>query len=188
MAAALVFCVALGKTLVYSSLAATSRQCIDDALVALDGNPAATNLLVVDLPAVSALGFPHAIRLERPERQVQVDVLSISPQFLWGPARARSEVSIPEKGSLLLLRRDPPYLSSYIERAYLGDGTPFHGGEILDRSGFTVRILQAGEGRLEAFELRFRDPESGTRVILQGEGFHLRPLEIALRGQEGESP
>jgi hypothetical protein len=187
VAAALVFCVALGKTLVYSALAGTSRQCIDDALVALDDNPAATNLLVVDLPAVSSLGFPHAIRLERPERQVQVDVLSMSPQFLWGPARARSDVSIPEKGLLHLLRKNPPYLTSYIERAYLGDGTPFQGGEILDRRGFTIRILQAGEGLLEAFEVRFRDPEPGRRVILQGDGFHLRPLETALRGQEDKS-
>ncbi len=188
VAAALVFCVALGKTLVYSTLAATSRQCIDDALVALDSNPAASELLVVDLPAVSALGFPHAIRLERPERQVEVDVLSIAPQFLWGPARARSEVNIPEKGRLLLLREDPPYLASYIERAYLGERTPFYAGEIVDRGRFTIRILQADENRLEAFEVRFRDPEPRTRVILQGEGFHLRPLEIALRGQEGKSP
>jgi hypothetical protein len=187
VAAALVFCVALGKTVVYSSLAATSRQCIDDALVALDGKPQASELLVIDLPAVSSLGFPHAIRLERPERQVQVDVLSMSPQFLWGTARARSEVSIPEEGSLLLRREDPPYLSSYIEKAYLGDGTPFEGGEVLARRSFDVRILQAGEGLLEAFEVRFRDPEPGRRVILQGDGFHLRPLETAQCGQEGKS-
>ncbi|MGW8323831.1 MAG: hypothetical protein ACWGSD_20005, partial [Thermodesulfobacteriota bacterium] len=188
VAAALVFCVALGKTLVYSTLAGTSRQCIDDALASLDSNPAASELLVVDLPAVSALGFPHAIRLERPQRQVEVDVLSIAPQFLWGPARARSEVSVPEKDRLLLFREDPPYLVSYIERAYLGERTPFHTGEVIDRGGFAVRILQAGEGRLEAFEVRFRNQEPGTKIILQGEGFHLRPLQTALCGREGKSP
>jgi hypothetical protein len=54
--------------------------------------------------------------------------------------------------------------------------------------GYTIRILQAGEDRLEAFEVRFRDPETGRRIILKGEGFHLRPLEVALRAQEGKSP
>ena len=112
----LFFC--LGKTLVFGAFTGQSRHAVDQALRALDRAPESTSLLVVDLPAASALAFPHAVRLERPEREMRVEILSLSPHFLLPDEGFRSEVTLGDD-RLVVRALGTPYLTSYIERAYL---------------------------------------------------------------------
>jgi hypothetical protein len=175
--AGVVFAVVAGKGLYFSALSHRSRQAIDEAVAAVDGAPQARQVLLVDLPAASALAFAHAIRLERPARHLDVEVLSIAPHFLSPAQDFRSSVQVSE-GGLVIRSEGRPYLSSYIEQAYLAEHPPLRPGEVIERPGYSITVLQTGGADLQAFAVSFPQDETGAaeRLILRGHGFHLRPL------------
>jgi 4-amino-4-deoxy-L-arabinose transferase-like glycosyltransferase len=162
----------LGKNLAFGWVSAGSRQAVEDALAAVDASPGATQLLVVDLPAASALAFAHAVRVERPRRSVTVEILSIAPPFLDESAAVRSELVWEGPDAFVLARRDALFLTSYIERAYLAERTPPAEGELITRPGYVVEILRAPAPRVQSFRVRLRTPA----LLLRGEGFRLQPV------------
>jgi hypothetical protein len=171
--ALVVLLVALAKALVFSSLATHSRRAIDDALAEIDRDPSASLVLVADLPAASALAFPHALRLERPDRHLEVEVLSISSQFLGGSETPPARIEQPMPDRLLIRAAGDGYLGSYIERAYLGQRPFPRVGEQFDRPSLSVRVLEMEGPRLRAFEVRLLRPPREV-LLLQGSGFGLR--------------
>ncbi len=175
----IVLAVALGKNLVFQGIAQKSRLAIDDAVAALEANPEARSLFVADLPAASALAFPHAVRLAFPRRGLNVEVLSIAPQFLWSSSSFKSKVSWSHRGKLLFeATGDDAYLESYIERAYTGERPPLQEGERLQTPHYQVEILKLPEGRLRAFAVEFGKEVLPNAVFLRGEGFRLRELGL----------
>ena len=98
-------------------------------------------VLVADLPAASALAFPHALRLERPARGLDVEILSIAPQFL-GSEERRSRLIRRTDTDFELESGPEAYLDSYIERAFLGERQPLSPGETIDRP--TARWREPG--------------------------------------------
>ncbi len=174
--AALAFAILFGKELNFVSISRSSRQTIDEALCAVDAAPRARQLLVVDLPAQSALAFAHAIRLARPERQLDVQVLSIAPHFLSVSKDFRSTVTRDADG-LTVRSQGRPYLSSYIEEAYLAQRPPLGPGQVIARPGFQVTVLAVNGTRLYAFAIHFTQYKGqAPPLILRGSGFHLTPL------------
>ena len=170
--AALLAIVLIAKNEVYGVVAARSRIPIDDAAAALDGAPAARALLVADLPLASVLGFPHAVALARPQRQIDVQILSIAPQFLRPDREFSSSISM--RGGTVTIRAErAPYLGTYLERAFLGPRR-LSPGDRIRRAAFDVRIDAATGDRLQAFEVRPR-PELAP-LLLVGRGLRLVPL------------
>ena len=136
---ALVGVVALARTVAFGAMAGRARLAVGDALAAVRARPDRALALVVDLPPAAALGFAHALRLERPG--LEVEVLSLAPGFL-GSDDAESSIVTEAPGSLAL-RRAVPYLTGYIERAYLGERAPFAPGEVVERPSLTVTVREA---------------------------------------------
>jgi hypothetical protein len=161
----LVLAVTLAKTLAFGSLAARSRQSIDDTLAAVDDAPQASIVLVADLPAVSALGFAHALRLERPERGLHVEILSVAPHFLGLAGDFRSRIQRTSARTLLL--DSSGYLGSYIELAFLGRQPVPQPGQTFARTAYEVRGV-------ETLEVRLHRPLQ--TLLLHGRGFRLLPL------------
>jgi hypothetical protein len=172
---ALILAVVGGKALQFSSMSRSSRRVIAEAVAAIDQAPQARLLLLVDLPAQSALAFAHAIRLERPDRQLQVEVVSIAPHFLSASDSFHSSVERTPQG-LIVRSQGRPYLGSYIEQAFLGARPPLRTGEVVERPGYQVTVLAASGPELSAFALRFATDRPEERLILRGHGFHLAPL------------
>jgi hypothetical protein len=170
--AALVLAISVGRTLAFGAMAARSQTVLDDARAALEAAPGTSQLLVVDLPSVAALGFAHALRLERPG-PLRVEILTLAPGFLFADPAPASEVS-PLAGDRLLVRREVPYLGSYLERAFLGNRPPFQAGDVVERAGFSVLVREAPQGRLTAFEVRLREGAAAETRLLLGRGFRLQ--------------
>jgi hypothetical protein len=163
--------VALARTVGFGVLAGRSRQVVDDALAALEASPDRSLALIVDLPAAAALGFGHALRLERPA-PLEVEVLSVAPGFLTGSAASPSEVT--GTAGAFALRRSPPYLQSYVEHAFLGERRAFAIGDVVVRPSFTVAVRDTTEGGVSAFEVRLRPEALPRSLLLRGRGFRLR--------------
>lgn len=169
----LVGAVALVRTLAFGVLARASRQCVDDALAAWDAAPTATTLLVLDLPGPAALGFAHALRLERPGRPAQVEILTVSPQVL--PAATPTISTAEWQGAgLLVVRRAEPLPGSYIERAFAGERGPFAAGERVDRGRVVVTVRDVREGRPQSLEVSRAEGSAEPVLLLRAEGFRLR--------------
>jgi hypothetical protein len=182
--AAIILALSVGRTLLFDAVANASARTIGDAVGELDRRPNANELLVVDLPWVAALAFPHALRFARPERHLEVDILSIaglSAREASGfdhaaagttgvPSRAEVAFTAPDR---IELQGQHPFLGSYIERALAGPRTSFRVGETVDRPGFSVVVREAPEGQLWAFTVRLRDPVNA--LVLRGDGNRLLP-------------
>jgi hypothetical protein len=168
-----VLLVALLKTAVFSGLAGHSRQAIDDALAEIDRCGDCSLLLVADLPAASALAFPHAIRLERPDRRIEVEILSIAPQFLGSGTAPGSHIQWASDDRLVLRRDGEGFLGTYIEQAFLGQRPALRPQDQIERPGFSVRVLEVEGPRLRSFEVRIHRPVQEV-LLFRGEGFHLK--------------
>ncbi len=168
---AAVLAVSLGRTVLFDGVAFASSRAIDDAEELLDRAPHARHLLVADLPWAASLAFPHALRLERPERRIDVAILSIGPSLFGGPDRSTIAFGAPDR---LDLRRQSGFLASYFERALAGQRSAFRQGETIDRPGYTVTVLDASNDALRAFSVRLRDPD--RTLVMGGAGSGLEWL------------
>jgi hypothetical protein len=166
---AVVAVVALGRTVGFGRLAGQAHLAVDDARAALRAHPDRSLVLVTDLPPAAALGFAHALRLERPG--VEVEVLSLAPRFATADVASSSAVDSSPDG--LALRRAAPYLEGYIERAYLGERAPFAAGDVVERPSLAVTVREVAGAGLRAFDVRLR-PEALPRcLLLRGRGWRL---------------
>ena len=177
--AALVMAVCFGRTAMFYAFSRSAARAIDEAVIAIDRAPQDKLLLVVDLPASAALAFPHAVRLARPERSLDVEMLSLLPRVM-PDADDLSAVTFPAPDRVEL-RRGNGYLDSYLERALEGPPVAFRAGQIIERPGYRVTVLEPGDvaGRIRSFSVSLRDPEH-TLVLGRGEN-GLEPLGPAAR-------
>jgi hypothetical protein len=173
--AGLVALVCFGRTAMFTWFSRASSTAIEQAAIAIDRAPHATHVLVADLPASAALAFPDAVRIARPDRRLDVEILSLVPR-VWPDQGDLSTVAF-DAPDRLVLRRPNGYLASYLERALQGPPLAFHPGETIHRPGFDVTVLEAGMpvGRLRAFEVKLYAP-SETLVLGRGAG-QGNPLE-----------
>jgi hypothetical protein len=183
---ALLALITLGKTLFLGFLSVQSRKPIDQAVAELDSDPGPSLLLIVDLPVTSALAFPHPIRLERAARPVDVEVLSIASDVLATHAGSPTSVECLAPNRLVLRRKGSSFLETYAERAFLGDRAPFRPGDVVERPRFSVRILEASDGLVHAFEIRLHRADLQDTLILQGQGFDLQRVEPVCGGTESD--
>lgn len=166
-----VLAITLGRTVLFDGVAFASSRAIDDARDLLDRAPHARQLLVADLPWAASLAFPHALRLARPERRVDVAILSIGPSFFGGPDRSTITFAAPDR---LELRRPGGFLASYFERALAGPRPAFRQGETIERPGYTVTMLDTSNDALRAFSVGLHDPE--RTLVMGGAGTGLEWL------------
>ncbi len=178
--AALILIITVPKVLLFGAITHRSRLPIDDAMAALERTPRPTALLAIDLPAASALGFAHALRLARPG--LQVEILSVAPHFLWLNPDFRSVVERPSADRVSIRAVGTPYLDSYIERAFLGERPAPRPLERIERRGVTLQVVEAEGQHLRAFEVRLDEGLAAGAVVMRGEGFRLLPLLV------GEGP
>jgi hypothetical protein len=170
----LVTMVCIGRTAMFTWFSRSAARAIDEAVAAIDAAPRAKTILVEDLPASAALAFPHAVRLARPDRALDVDIVSLAPRVMPGPDDI-STVAF-ESPDRFVLRRPSGYIDSYLERALRGPPAAFRPGEQFARNGYTVTVLEAGNpiGHLRAFEITLSDP---AETLVLGPGPHgLRAL------------
>jgi hypothetical protein len=173
--AAGVLVVLLVRTVLFDSGAQTAHRAITETVEALDRFPDAKTVLVADLPATASLTFPYAVRQLRPGRDVRVETLSISEHLVTrdsGPSSA--SFVAPDR---LELRREGGFLRSYIERALQGPPVPFRPGQIVERSTYTVTVLDAPAGTLRSFGVKLHDP--GSTLVLANVGTGLGPLNFS---------
>jgi hypothetical protein len=169
--------VALARTVGFGVLAGRARETVDDAVAALRANPGRSLLLVVDLPPAAALGFAHALRLERPA-PLEVELLTLAPSFLRRDQEA-SEVSAED--GRLVLRRRTPYLTGYIDRAFLGERAPFAEGHRVERPSLAVTVRDVAQGGPRALEVTLRPAARPRSLLLRGQGWRLRADPAAER-------
>jgi hypothetical protein len=169
--------VALARTVGFGVLAGRARETVDDAVAALRANPGRSLLLVVDLPPAAALGFAHALRLERPA-PLEVELLTLAPSFLRRDQEA-SEVSAED--GRLVLRRRTPYLTGYIDRAFLGERAPFAEGDRVERPSLAVTVRDVAQGGPRALEVTLRPAARPRSLLLRGQGWRLRADPAAER-------
>jgi hypothetical protein len=173
--ALLTLVVSMGKSANFSWLAKRSRQSIDEALQIVDETPRARRVLAFDLPQASALAFTHALRLSRPERGLDAEIVSVAPYFL--SASSEFQSTITRNGDEVVVRATgTPYLGTYVEQAYLGQRAPLSAGELIERPGYTVRVLETEGRSLRAFSVKLQPGSAPDFLLLRGDGFHLRPL------------
>jgi hypothetical protein len=168
---AVVAAVAVTRSAAFGVMAGRSQQVVDDAVAALRAAPDRSLILVVDLPAGAALGFAHALRLER-TAPLQVEVLSLTPGFFPRDGTPASTVRLMPGG--LVLSRPVPYLRNYIERAYLGERAPLVPGDMMVRSGLSVLVREAAAGGVGSFEVRLRPEALPRSLLLRGHGLRLQ--------------
>jgi hypothetical protein len=172
--------VALVRTILFDAGAAVANRAVDETVAALDRDESARTVLVVDVPASASLTLPFAVHLARPGRQVDVGTLSVAPYLLMGSGPASSvDYSAPNR---LELRRDQGFLGSYVERAFEGPHAPFRSGQTVERSAYTVTVLDAPEGVLHAFSVTLHHPES--TLVLRNTGRALIALAASSAGSE----
>ena len=165
----LVMITCLGRTVVVAGVAYAARQTVEEAAAILDVTPDAKLLLVADLPTAASLAFALALRFVRPERNwdVNVEILSIMPSLIAAPAeRSHVTFTAPDR---LELKRDNGFLTSYVERALAGPRASYGAGEIFERPGHEVTVLDAPGGHIHAFETHLLDP---AHTLVLGEGAH----------------
>ncbi len=162
---ALVAVVCIVRTAMFTNLSFGSTKAIDEATAALDRAPEARLLLVEDLPVAAALAFPHAVRLARPQRPVDVQILSLVPRVM-PDAEDLTVMTFPAPGHLKL-SRSAGFLGSYLERALQGPPVAFRAGERFERAGYAVTIVDAPGGRIHEFEVQISDP---ARTLVMGRG------------------
>jgi hypothetical protein len=161
--AALVVLVCFVRTAMFTWFSFSAARAIDEAVAAVDRAPTAKLVLVADLPAAAALAFPHAVRLARPERGLDVEILSLVPRVMPEPGDL-STLSSSSPDHLELTRANG-YLTSYLERALEGPEEPFHAGQKVERRGYDVTISDASaSGRPRAFAVTLHAP-ADTLVI-----------------------
>lgn len=176
-----VLIIALVRTILFDAGATVATRAVDETVAALDRDPSAETLLVVDIPASTSLTLPYAVRLARPDRHLDVGTLSIAPYLLMGSGPA-SSVDYPEPNHLEL-RRDQGFLGSYVERAFEGPHVPFRPGQTVERSAYTVTVLEAPAGTLRSFSVSLHHPES--TLILHNTGRALSALAPSSTASEG---
>ncbi len=166
-----VLAVLLVRTVLFDAGAFKADRAIAEVVAALDRAPSAKTVLVADLPAAASLTFPFAVHQARPERDVKLETLSISPALFrsGGPSSATFVAR-----DRLEFERDGGFLTSYIERALEGPPQPFHPGQTVERSTYTVTVQDAPAGTLRSFAVRLHDPE--TTLVLGSVGDGLGPL------------
>jgi hypothetical protein len=170
--AALVTLVCFGRSAMFYGFSRSASRSIDETVAAIDAAPLATHILVADLAASAALAFPHAVRLARPERPLDVEILSLVPRVMPG-VDDLSTVTFTAPDHLEL-QRASGYLNSYLERALQGPPTPFHQGQTFERGAYAVTVRDAPEGRIHAFDIRLADPEH--TLVLSRQNGNLEPL------------
>jgi hypothetical protein len=154
---------------------------VDETVAALDRDESARTVLVVDVPASASLTLPFAVHLARPGRQVDVGTLSVAPYLLMGSGPSSSvDYFEPDR---LELRRDQGFLGSYIERAFEGPHAPFRSGQTVEKSAYTVTVLDAPAGTLHAFLVTLHHPES--TLVLRNTGRVLIPLAASSARSQG---
>jgi hypothetical protein len=167
--------VTAGKVVVWKAFSEVSRGAIDQTLAALDAHPDAILVAVVDLPGTSALGFPHAVRLARPERELDVAIVSVAPHFITPVETFRS--SVDYRGDRISIRAaGSPYLQSYIERAFRGEAAPYRGGEHVRWTHFDVVIGETSQDGVLSFDVELPPARSVPRLVLRGSGFTVEAL------------
>jgi hypothetical protein len=166
---ALVALVCFGRTAMFTWFSRDGAAAIEQAGAAIDRAPRATRVLVADLPASAALAFPDAVRLAHPDRQLDVEILSLVPRVM-PDADDLSTVAF-DAPDRLTLRRPSGYLGSYLERALQGPPVAFRPGDTVQRPGYSVTVIEAGAppGRLRAFEVKLSEPVE-TLVLTRARG------------------
>lgn len=155
----------IGRSIYFGVVERRSLRTVEEAAAALDRQPDANRLLVADLPTGASLAFELAVDFARQGRDVEVGILSILPSLSAGGAGSTLTVAPPDR---LVLKRDDGFLHSYVERAFAGSRSSFAEGEIFERNGYTVTVLDAPGGQLRAFETRVTDP-AHTLVLRESE-------------------
>ncbi len=168
--ATLVTAVCFVRTAMFYAFSRSAAQAIDEAVTALDRAPQDNLLLVADLPASAALAFPHAVRLARPERSLDVEMLSLVPRIM--PDADDLSVVTFRAPDHLELRRGSGYLDSYLERALEGPPVAFRAGQTIERPGYGVTVLEpaAAAGRIRSFAVSLRDPAHTLVLGRSGHG------------------
>ncbi len=186
--AALVGLVCFVRAGMFWFLSRRGAEAIEEAVAAVDRAPDAKHLLVIDVPASAALAFPHAVRLARPNRQLDVEMLSLVPRVM-PDSDDLSSVRF-DGPSRLELRRPSGYLGSYLERALEGPPRSFSPGDTIVRSAFTVTVLEGrkdpgggaarvpGAGELDAFSVQLSDAAALVLARSPGSG-DLEPISPA---------
>lgn len=169
---ALVFAVAVWRVEMFDGAARSAARTVAGVVAALDRAPEVRWLLVADLPVAASLAFPHAVRLARPERVVDSEILDITPTLHPRP-QDRSSVTFVAPDTVTL-RRDNGFLTSYIDRALAGPRPPFRPGDVIERPGYDVTIDETTEGRPLAFKVHLRDPSH--TLVLRDTGRGVEPL------------
>jgi hypothetical protein len=158
--AGLVALVCFGRTAMFTWFSRDAAAAIEQAATAIDHAPRATRVLVADLPASAALAFPDAVRLARPDRPLDVEILSLVPRVM--PDEDDLSTVAFDAPDRLVLRRPSGYLTSYLERALQGPPVAFRPGDTVQRPGYSVTVIEAGAppGRLHAFDVKLFEPEN----------------------------
>jgi hypothetical protein len=173
--AGLVLLVCFGRSAMFAFFSRSASEVVADAAAEIDRAPTARRLLIVDLPAAAALAFPHAVRLARPARSIDVQILSLVPR-VFPDADDLSVVTFvaPDRFEV---RRSSGYLTSYLERALEGPPTIFRRGQRFEREGYEIVILDVDDesGRPRAFEAHLLDP-SETLVLARSPSGDLQPI------------
>jgi hypothetical protein len=173
--AAVVITVCFARTAMFTWLSRGASTAIAQVVAAIDRAPEARRVLVVDVPASAALAFPQALRMERPDRPLVVDMLSLLPAVTPSAGELSTvKFSAPDRFEV---RRPSGYLDSYIERALEGPPRSYAPGEVVHRDGFDVTFAEGASGpsRLGAFDVTLRAPGE-TIVLAQGpEGLAVVP-------------
>ena len=175
--AVLVLLVCVGRTAMFASFSRSASRTIAETVAALDGARESRRVLVADLPASAALAFPNAVRLARPGRDLDVQILSVVPRVM--PDADDLSIVTFTAPDRLELRRASAYLHSYLERAFEGPLEAFHAGQTIERPGYAITVLEVDPAsRPLAFGVRLFDP--ATTLVLgrasEERGAGLQPI------------
>jgi hypothetical protein len=166
--AAMVALVCFGRTAGFAWLSRGAETTIAQVVDAIDRAPQARRVLVADVPASAALAFPPAVRLARPDRPLQVEMLSLGARIV--PDAADTSAVTFTGPDRFEVRRADGYLASYIERALEGSPRTYVPGDVVHRDGFDVTVLPGqAPARLAAFAVTLNDPADAL-VLKAGPG------------------
>jgi hypothetical protein len=112
------------------------------------------------------------VRLARPERALDIEILSLVPRVMPDPEDLSTVAfTAPDR---LELHRASGYLNSYLERALQGPPVRFRPGQRIERSNYAISVLDAPDGKIQGFAVELADPEH-TLVLARQDG-DLEPL------------
>jgi hypothetical protein len=155
--------VTLLKSFGFGYVAARSREFVEDALRRID-RPGTRLVLATDLPEGASLGFAHALRLERPHLDAEIEILSIAPGFLTfseSPEPRAREVT--ERGFILDVPRR--YWDSYITSAFWAQREPFAEGDRVRQGAVEVEVLAVERGRPTRIAVHLDEGWEETTVV-----------------------